>query len=149
MSPIPSLRTDWSSYIAMLLSVIGLVWLLSSLFEKTKQQNGQTLEERIHALTGSLNDSAALISSIEQEISQRQQLVAKLQQDAAEAEKLKALSADQVAAVAQALRGQLQSENRSAFWPSTFTNLFFAFLGAAIGEGFRWIRLWRQPAADA
>jgi hypothetical protein len=145
MSPISARRFSELvvAYIGVAAGIIGLVAAVTSVIPWATAPGKQTLEERIRTLTKSLNDSAALISVIEQEVDQRQQLVVKLQADAAEAEKLKALSADQVAAVAQALHGQLQSESRSAFWPSILTNLFFAFLGAGIGEGFRWVRLWR------
>jgi methyl-accepting chemotaxis protein len=107
----------------------------------------QTFQERITALTNSLRDASSQVSEIEQEIASRKQLAEQLQAQADLAKKISTLNADQVAAVAQALRGELHNETRSEFWNTTLTNVFFAFLGAAFGEIFRYVRAWRHTRA--
>jgi hypothetical protein len=121
--------------------------VLSALHNLPQTTEDQTLETRILALTESLNDAAQTISSIEQEISKRKALVEGLQRDADEAKRLSTLSSEQVSAVAQALRGELRSENRAGYWVSVSTNLMFAIIGALIGEGFRILRRWRLRRA--
>lgn len=133
----------WLEMIAVLATTVGFALSLSTTLGIFGGKHTLTLEEEISTLTKSLNDSARLISDIEQEISQRQALVERLQRDADEAKKLSTLNSDQVAAVAQALRGELRSEDRSGFWVTALTNLVFAILGASISEGFRVFRRWR------
>lgn len=133
----------WIEMIAVLATTVGFALPLSTTLGIFGGKHPQTLEEEIGTLTKSLNDSARLISGIEQEISQRQALVERLQRDADEAKKLSTLNSDQVAAIAQALRGELRSEGRSGFWVTALTNLVFAILGASISEGFRVFRRWR------
>jgi hypothetical protein len=87
MSPISVGRlSDLASYISGVFTIATLVAVATGVVPWATAPSKQTLEERILALTKSLNDSAALISVIEQEVTQRQQLVTKLQADAAEAE---------------------------------------------------------------
>jgi hypothetical protein len=64
-----------------------------------------------------------------------------LQQAAAqEAKQASTLKSEQVAAVAQALRGY---EGRSGLWYTVLANLFFALAGAGISELFELYRRWR------
>jgi hypothetical protein len=98
-----------------------------------------TLEQKITVLTGSLNNAARAISDIEQEIQSRQQFADKLRADAEEAKKIATLNKEQVDAVAQTLRGQLQEQERASYWPHLLANLFFAALGVALTELYRWV----------
>jgi hypothetical protein len=138
----------WNLLVATFLSFFALIMSLGTAYlsyvRGVYNVTGQTLEARIEELTGSLNVSAKLIAQIEREITTRKELVSKLERDADEAIRLSTLNADQVAAVAQALRGELRNESKSGFWLSAATNLFFAFLGAAFGELFRWFRARRR-----
>jgi len=109
-----------------------------------------TLEERINKLTGSLLDASKSIDDIETEIAQRRSIAERLKQDAEQAQKLKDINAEQVAAIAQTLRGELRQESNSSYWSSIWTNVFFAFLGALFGEGIRYARAFfkrSKPAA--
>jgi hypothetical protein len=137
---------EWANVLAVTvgaaLSVSSVVGILKTGGNFSASQP-ETLEARISTLTKSLKESAQLISSIEEEVSQRQALVERLQHDADEAKKLSSLNSDQVAAVAQVLRGELRSESRFGFWVTALTNLVFAILGASISEGFRIFRRWR------
>ncbi len=107
----------------------------------------QTFEEKIAALTSSLNDAAGQVSETEQEIARRKLLAEQLQQEADLAKKISTLNADQVAAVSQALRGELHAETRSEFWSNAAINASFALLGAVFGEIFRIFREWRRTRA--
>jgi hypothetical protein len=99
----------------------------------------EDLAVRIQTLTNSLNSAAKTISQIEDEIKQRQSLVAKLQRDADEASKLSTLNKDQLDAVAQLLRSQTES----SFWSSQAIALFYAVFGVALSELYRFVMRWR------
>jgi hypothetical protein len=136
-------------FVSALLVIAG-VSLSFFTYRGGDDNKNQTIEKRITLLTASLNNSAKVISDIEREIEGRRELVTKLQRDADDAKQLSELKAAQVAAVSQALKGELDRENRTNFWITLATNLFFAILGAALGELFRWIRgrrqNWEQPS---
>jgi hypothetical protein len=135
--------------IAALITVAAVTLLLTAISFRLSpshdamRDHGRTLEARIEGLTNSLNDAARLISEINQEITRRQQLEEKLQRDAQEAKQASELKPEQEAAVAQALREELQNEGRSGFWYTVLANLFFALVGAGISELFRLYRRWR------
>ena len=103
---------------------------------------GQTLDERISVLTTSLQKASSSIDDIEAEVAKRASLAKKLQQDADEAKRLSTLNAAQVAAVSQALRGELRTETPSWWW-TALNNLVFALIGTLFCEGFRVFRKWR------
>jgi hypothetical protein len=108
-----------------------------------------TMPPPVSLIAPSLKVATGQVSDIVHEIEKRRDLAAKLQADAETAKRLSQLDADQVAAVTQALHGELNKENRSAFWVNIGTNLFFAFLGAAFGEAFRALRTRRAPRIPA
>ncbi len=140
-------RVHFAPVFGLLFAFLGVITAISSIIKPdifTNEQKAETLEMRIGELTRSLGISAKLVSEIEQEIEKRRTLVGKLQEDAEQAKKLSALNAEQVAAVAQALRGELHKEDRTSFWIGVATNLFFAILGASFGELFRWLRTRRR-----
>jgi hypothetical protein len=137
--------------VSMFLPLLIFTIAASALYERVKDvfflgppRQPETFEERIATLTNSLNNAANQVSEIEQEITRRKQLAEQLQAQADQARKISTMNADQVNAVAQALRGELHDETKSEFWNSTLTNIFFAFLGAVFGEVFRYIRGWRR-----
>lgn len=108
----------------------------------------QTLEERITDLSAQLGDSARSISAIEAEIEARRQLVNDLRKQQQQYESLDDLRPEQVEAVAQSLREQID-ESRS-FWdtplgiflPNFITGLFFFTLGTfLVGP---WLQRYRR-----
>ncbi len=115
--------------------VIAASSYINSLY-KPKQQE---LPEKILTLTKSLNSAAETIGQIEDEIKQRQKLVQTLERDAETASKLSALNKDQLDAVAQVLRSEIKSEERQSFWSAQLLALFYAALGVALSEGYRFI----------
>lgn len=117
--------------IAVLAGVfLQVIQLYKNVYPKTED-----LSVRMRTLTNSLNSAATTISQIEDEIRQRQSLVAKLQQDAEEASKLSTLNKDQLAAVAQLLKSQTES----SFWSSQGLALFYAVFGVALSELYRFV----------
>ena len=102
-----------------------------------------SLEDRIVKLTNALNGASKAISDIEAEIVARQALVERLREDAELAEKIATLNREQSDAVAQALKVQLDRQDRRAFWLSVLTNIFFTCLGVLLSEivhRWRWSR---------
>lgn len=131
---------------SMSVSVSGLYDSIAEFFHGPESKP-QTFEEKIAALTSSLNEAAGQVSEIEQEIARRKLLAEQLQQEADFAKKISTLNAAQVAAVSQALREELHAETRSEFWGTAMVNAMFALLGAVFGEIFRFLREWRRAHA--
>jgi len=102
-----------------------------------------TLEDRIRELTQSLNKSATTIQEIENEITKRQALVSQLRKDAETASKLATVNKEQVDAIAQVLRTQIQAQERNSFWFNQGINALYMFLGVGLGELVRWFLRWR------
>jgi hypothetical protein len=124
------------------LALFFLVTFFTSVFgtyERKKQPKEPNLEEKIVLLTKNLNDAARAISDVEREVQTRQKLADKLRSDAEEAQTLVTLNQKQVEAVAQALRGQLEERERASYWWNLGQNFFFAALGVALSELYRWI----------
>jgi hypothetical protein len=87
----------------------------------------------------SLNTAAQTIGEIEDEIKKREVLVKQLQHDADTAAKVSTLNKDQLDAVAQVLRGEIKSDERQNFWSAQLFAFFYAALGVALSEGYRFI----------
>jgi hypothetical protein len=121
----------------------GLHSLFPEIFNEIRAPPPPTLEDRIKLLTDSLNSSARTIQEIENEIKDRQALVTKLQRDAEIAQKLTALNKDQVDAIAQVLRGQIEAEEHRSFWGNQFLAVLYTLLGVALAELSRWFLRWR------
>ncbi len=119
------------------LSVYGFQLLVSP------QKTVVDLPTRINTLTESLKDAAKAIDAIEQEIKQRQALVEQLEREADTASKLKTLSKDQLDAVAQVLKSEIQSDQRQNFWSAQVLAFFYAAVGVALSELYRFILRWR------
>jgi hypothetical protein len=102
-----------------------------------------TLENRIQELTQSLNKSATTIQEIENEITKRQALVTQLQKDAETASKLATVNKEQVDAIAQVLRTQIQVQEHNTFWFNQGINVLYMLLGVGLGELVRWFLRWR------
>lgn len=100
-------------------------------FIRPDKQKRETLETRVNALTTSLRDATQLISQIQGEIETRSELASKLRDDVERYNQLKKLSAPEVEAVAQVLRGELKSEGSKSFWKGVIVNFIFFLLGAA------------------
>jgi hypothetical protein len=101
------------------------------------------LPTRIQTLTRSLNSAAETVGQIEAEISKRQALVAQLQKDAETASKISALNKEQLEAVAQVLRSEIKNDQSQNFWSAQVLAFFYAALGVALSEGYRFIARWR------
>jgi hypothetical protein len=56
---------------------------------------------------------------------------------------LAALNKEQLEAVAQVLRSEIKSDERQNFWTAQFLAFFYAALGVALSEGYRFILRWR------
>jgi len=96
------------------------------------------LPDRIRVLTDSLNAAARAIGDIESEIQERKELVDKLKRDAEIANNLKQLNKEQVDAVAQVLRSQIDREQKEGFWATQGIAFFYTILGVFLAEAFRW-----------
>jgi TolA-binding protein len=130
----------------------GLVAVaVSTAFFDRADRNGKQadLAGRIEELTRSLNSAARSVSEIEREIHARQQLVARLREDAETAKNLATINEQQAQAIAQALRGQLQQQEREAYWWSVGQNAFFTLLGVVLAELYHWVRRRRGKNTDA
>jgi len=79
-------------------------------------EGDRTLEARISLLLDNLELASNAISAIEVEIEKRKELVSKLGQQQQAAEALSQLNREQVEAVAQLLRGEVEAGNRRSFW---------------------------------
>ena len=108
-----------------------------------------TLEARIEELAGALTKASRTITEIETEIMQRRSLADRLRQDAATAEALAQASRQQVEAVAQVLRAEIERDKDRGFWWDLAKNLAFTLLGWALGEGSGYLRRrWRDRVAS-
>lgn len=134
----PVLAMIVASVVAAISSLGGVAF--ENYFKTPTSRSEETLDERIATLTQSLSQASRHVSAIEAEIGKRRQLAEQLAADAARAQQLSQLHADQVAAVSQALRGELQKESRSDIWIGAAMNLFFTLLGVVLAEVFRWYR---------
>lgn len=119
----------------LIVAMVGVSVLVASLAETFISQRTQptTLEQKIEILSSNLEDAAKAISEIETEIARRQELVERLEEQRRTTEELLALNQDQVEAVAEILRSELQREARSRFWFDIATRVaiaaFFFLLG--------------------
>jgi hypothetical protein len=100
------------------------------------------LSDRIRTLTASLTTAATTISQIEEEVKRRHALVEKLQQDAETAQKISALNRQQVDAVAQVLKGEIEKEQRAGFWMNQLQNGFYALMGVILAELYHFLTRW-------
>jgi len=74
-----------------------------------------------------------LINEVESEISSRQALATKLENDITTYKRLSELKKSEVEAVVQALRGELRNEGRRSFWLGFLVKLMFFALGLVGG----------------
>lgn len=112
----------------------GIALIEKSFKDRYSESRQIELPERIKLLTDNLNDSAQTIAEIEMEIAQRQVLVEKLQRDAELAQRLAEIKGEQAEAVAQALKAELEKQNRYSVWISFGINLICIFIGIALTE---------------
>lgn len=117
----------------ILIVVILITVELSYLSAHTRGTTGPTLETRVLELTKSLGEASSAISSIENEVTARQKMVAQLKADASQYQALKDLNSAQVDAISQALRLQIKEEADYGYWSDIIKNFIFAVIGAIIG----------------
>jgi hypothetical protein len=143
-------RVQWLSvFVGLAAAIVAGTSTILSIREKPSQAE---LPARIRVLTGSLNSAAEAIGQIEAEIKKRQELVLKLQQDAETAAKLSALNKEQMDAVALVLRSEIKSDQSQNFWSAQLLAFFYAALGVALSEGYRFFIRWRlrrKPQSEA
>jgi hypothetical protein len=123
-------------------AVIGALSGLVSWLQIKGRAKPPSLQDRIHRLTSSLEEAVSVISEMQREIAQGQELADKLKQDAEVAERIVNLHSDEVEAVVQALGGQRKEEERRSFWKNLGWNTFFMVAGVALGE---FVRFWTGP----
>lgn len=100
---------------------------------RTRERRQETLDERIAGLSRSLQQAAGAMTAIEAEVAERASLVERLKADAARYEKLVALKYEEVQAVAQTLRGELETTNRRSFWANQAANAILVSIGILAG----------------
>jgi hypothetical protein len=128
---------------ALLTGVIGT--------EPNAGNSQQTLEQRIALLTTNLDQASSAISDIEREIDERRQIVSRLEEQRQIAEAITTLNKEQVEAVAQLFKGEVEASNRRSFWRDIWVTVavsaFFYILGAVTPATYGWLttRL-RKPA---
>ena len=101
----------------------------------TKEDEDGSIEIRVKRLSNALGDSIRLIKEIEQEIESRHALASKLQEDVQRYEALQDSNAAQVEAIAQVLRGELQSQGQKSFMRSTIVSVTLFLAGAGVSFG--------------
>jgi HEAT repeat protein len=114
---------DWAMVLLKLamtiVSAIAVAMTANAIFNMGNRTGNPTaeitIEDRIKVLTRSLNSAASAIGEIESEVKERQALVEKLKNDAETAKNLRALHREQVDAIAQVLRGQIEKEQKIVF----------------------------------
>jgi hypothetical protein len=140
-------RNEKQGFIFSLVTLIGFVFITASVYVSQHffypKEKLPDLPARISTLTESLNGAAKTIDAIEHEIKQRQALVEQLEREADTASKLKTLNKDQLDAVAQVLKGEIQSDQRQNFWNAQALAFFYAAVGVALSELYRFILRWR------
>lgn len=101
------------------------------------------LPSKIQKLTKSLNTASDSMRQIEVEIEKRQELVRELEKQADTASKITTLNKEQRDAVAQLLRDEIKSDERQNFWTAQLLAFFYAALGVALSEAYRYAMRWR------
>lgn len=122
-----------SFFLALVAGLISLVLTYKLRSDLRRAIKAQTLEGRLAELIQQFEKASSAISAIELEISTRRQLVGRLEEDAKRAESLKALSEQQVEAVAQTLEGVVQQDSRRSRWVDAVMGLAFTLLGFGLG----------------
>jgi len=133
-------------FVAVAIALVSLTAQLANVWElkdKLFIRKESDLPARIEVLTKSLNTAAVTIGQIEDQIKQRQLLVTQLQHDAETASKLSALNKEQLDAVASVLRSEIKSDQSQNFWSTQLLAFFYAALGVALSEGYRFVIRWR------
>ncbi|WP_181778891.1 hypothetical protein [Pseudonocardia pini] len=111
---------------------VGSLALLGLQRRKSRSEE-ETLEARVARLQGSLTDAAGVVAEIEREVASRQELLAKLEEDARRVRALTGMDSAEVDAVTQALNGQLaQLEKRSLRGSIVLSSIFYV-LGIVSG----------------
>jgi flagellar biosynthesis/type III secretory pathway M-ring protein FliF/YscJ len=122
-----------AAVIGALVGVVGaIVGAFTSLYltrRRERSEGGRSIEQRINRLTSALSESAHTIEVVEAEIKERSDLVEKLRRDAETYEQLKNMNREEAEAVAQALRGELETQGRRSFWSNAAMNFVFFVLG--------------------
>ena len=123
-----------SEVASVVVTVLGAILaVVAQLYERLRERKKkeETIEDRINTLTTSLRDASRIVSQVEEEIADRQQLVQRLQKDAETYNKVASLNKGDVEAVAQVLRGELKKDDRRKLFRDILLNFVFFMLGLA------------------
>ena len=119
-------------------AVAGLTAIWSWRRQQRRREQAPTLEDKIAALTESLQSSSSVISEIEAEMEKRSEIAQKLKNDVQRYGQLRELSQSQVEAVAQTIRSEIAGESRKSIWRNAIITfaiaLIFFFVGLWVGR---------------
>ena len=120
--------------ITAIASVVGAALsFFTEYFQRAKKKDKEeSLDEKVKKLTNALGDSANLIDHIQSEIETRHKLVEKLKKDHEQYDNLVKLKQEEVEAVAQLFRGEIQKENSFSFIKNILANFIFFVLGSIV-----------------
>ena len=135
--------------ILLAFGIMGTAFGVSALLTTWHYRPPADMQTRVATLMRALGDSVLVIGQIEAEIQERQQLVARLKQDAETAQALATLSQAQAEAVAQGVRAELQRRERETFWWTLLNSLFFTVLGIVLDRIWERFRSRRSNPASA
>jgi hypothetical protein len=131
------LKNMWTGFeVLVTLGLVGaLISIISEFFRRSiftlfRDEKEEGIEDRIKKLTSALTQSTKFISQIEEEIKKRAELADRLKADVDRYKKLCSVRSDEVEAIAQTLRFELQKEGRKSFWSGVFVNAIFFVVGA-------------------
>jgi hypothetical protein len=120
-------------HIHIIINVLALGVTIASGFQLIilfRQPASASAQDRVQQLSKSLSEATQLIDQMQIDIESRQRMVTKLQGDLETYDKLAALKKDEVEAVAQVLRGEIDKSSRRSFWEGVAVNFAFFILGA-------------------
>jgi hypothetical protein len=86
----------------------------------------------VKRLVAALTESTRVMAEIQREVTARSALAERLQRDVERHQELLALNREEVEAVAQTLRVEVQREGRRSFWAGVLVNAFFFGLGIVV-----------------
>lgn len=124
---------------ASVIAVTAIAFVLSFLVQLLKsgvlkvyaETNEPSLEDKIKELSSYLEKSANMIKNVEDEINQKQQLVASLQKDEDTYKTLLLQDKDKVNAIVNVIQSAAKKENDKSFWKGVLVNAVFFLLGTA------------------
>jgi hypothetical protein len=127
-------NVQWSRTTAIIVGIIGTyaffdaVGLIRDGFLGPREPT----EDRVPKLIAALTEATKVIGEIERDVKSRSELVARLQDDAERTRQLLALNREEVEAVAQTLRVEVEREGRRGLLMNVVLNAVFFGLGVGV-----------------